>query len=169
MTTAAATKFQLGTAALALAAAATLTPVVAQADSMAPLAPSLTSLSKALGDSAGEPVAYVVCDGPNSTGDCTFVAGASANATADALAASSTGSWLTPIFQNQLWWFGTPNPNPPTGTVIFEFNPLNFIPDFLKPLFGWFENINFESCVGGLSTTIGPYGTVTTSISRGCA
>lgn len=47
------TKFQLGTAALAMAAAAAITPVVAQADSIAPLAPSLTSFFESSGQQRG--------------------------------------------------------------------------------------------------------------------
>lgn len=164
--TTATSKFQLGTAALALAAAATLAPVVAQADSMAPLRPALTSFSQSLGNTAGDPVG-AVCTGTTAA-DCTLVTAEQANALSSANA-SSTSSWLKPVFQNQLWWFGTPNPTPPTQTVVYTFYPLNLVPGFLKPLFGWFENVNYESCILGWTTTIGPYGTVTGSYSRGCA
>ena len=80
-------------------------------------------------------------------------------------------SLLSPssIFQNPLWWFGTPNPTPPTQTTVFQFYPLALIPGFLQPLFGWFGNVNFEFCVAGLTLQIGPYGTVSGSYSRGCA
>ncbi len=159
-------KFQLGTAALALAAAATLAPVVAQADTTAPLRPSLTSFAQGLGDTAGQPVG-VVCSGLDATSACTVVDAAQANALASANATATSGNWFQPIFQNQLWWFGTPNPNPPAQNVILEFQPINI------PLVGWFfglfPNINFEACVGGLTTTIGPYGSTTVSASRGCA
>ncbi len=159
-------KFRLGTAAVALAAAATLIPVVAQADTAAPLRPALTSFAQGLGSTVGEPVG-VVCQGPDGTNDCVVVDAAQANALASANASAS--DWLKPVFQNQLWWFGTPNPNPPTQTPIYTFYPLNLVPGFLKPLFGWFENLNFESCILGWTTTIGPYGTVTGSVSQGCA
>jgi hypothetical protein len=95
--TTATTKLQLGTVALAMAAAAAITPVVAQADSFAPLAPSLTSFSKALGNTAGSSV----CD-VTSGADCTaaVVAGANANASA-----------ADSIFQNNILWLGSQNPN----------------------------------------------------------
>jgi hypothetical protein len=147
---------------MALAAAATLTPVVAQADSIAPLAPSLSSFATALGDSAGQPVG-AVCDGIEA-GDCTLV---TAVPTAAALAGSQQRStledWLQPVFQNQLWWFGTPNPNPPERTVVFTYNPP------LLKLLGWFPDLNFESCFLGFTSVYGPYGSVTGSYSRGCA
>jgi hypothetical protein len=73
------------------------------------------------------------------------------------------------IFQNPLWWFGPANPNPPTQTTVFEFFPLAMVPGFLQPLFGWFKNINFEFCIGGLTLQVGPYGSVSGKYSRGCA
>ena len=160
-----ASRFQLGTAAFVLTAAATLAPVVAQADTAAPLRPALTSFAQGLGETAGQPVG-VVCAGPDATSACTVVDAAQANALASANA-SSSGSWFKSLFQNQLWWFGAPNPNPPTQNVILEFQPVNI------PLVGWFfrlfPNLNFEACVLGFTTTIGPYGTTTISTSRGCA
>ena len=87
-----------------------------------------------------------------------------------AFSASSISSFNpSSIFQNPLWWFGTPNPTPPTQTTVFEFYPLALIPGFLQPFFGWFQSINFEFCVAGLTLQIGPYGTVSGSYSRGCA
>lgn len=160
MTTATA-KLQLGTAALALAAAATLAPVVAQADTTAPLRPALTSFAQSLGGTAGQPV----CAGTD-TSNCVLVSAEQANALAAANATSSS-NWFTPIFQNQLWWFGSPNPNPPTQNVIIDFHPIDL------PIVGWFFNlfpgVNFEVCVAGLTTTIGPYLSTTISTSRGCA
>lgn len=84
---------------------------------------------------------------------------------ASPLAANSslTAGTLQSIFQNRFWWFGTPNPSPPTQTTVFQFFPLTLVPSFLRPLFGWFENINFEACILGLTLRIGPYGTVTGS------
>ena len=158
-------RFQLGTAGLVIAAAASLAPVIAQADVVAPLRPALTSFAQGLGDTAGQPIG-VACDNPDGTGACVLLDAAQANALASANA-TSAGSWFKPIFQNQLWWFGKPNPNPPTQNVILEFQPVNL------PLVGWFfglfPNTNFEACVLGFTTTIGPYGSVTVSTSRGCA
>jgi len=73
------------------------------------------------------------------------------------------------ILQNPFWWFGPPNPTPPTQTPVFTFQPLNLIPGFLRPLFSWFADINYEICVVGFTLHIGPYGTVSGSYGRGCA
>jgi hypothetical protein len=73
------------------------------------------------------------------------------------------------ILQNPLWWFGPPNPTPPPQTPVFTFQPLNLIPGFLRPLFSWFSDINYEVCVAGLTLQIGPYGTISGGYSRGCA
>jgi hypothetical protein len=144
------TRFQTATAACAIAAAAVLTPAaVANADPAAPI------------PMAG--VGSAVCD-PNGPVDCTTVSPfATGPHSLIALSPSST------IFQNGLWWFGTPNPTPPTQTTVFTFYPLALVPGFLQPLFGWFSTINFEACIGGLTLHIGPYGTVSGSYSRGCA
>jgi hypothetical protein len=148
--TAIGTRIQTGTAACVIAAAAILTPAaVANAEPAAPIPMA------GLGTS--------VCD-PSEAADCT---------TAVAPFASNASSlFIGPppnILQNSFWWFGTPNPNPPTQTPVFTFHPLNLIPAFLRPLFGWFATINFEACIGGLTLRIGPYGTVSGSYSRGCA
>ena len=146
-------KFHTGAAALVIAAAAIFTPAtVAQAEPAAPLP------TTGLGSS-------ITCEPAGSPGCPT---------TGSPFAASSSSiSALLPsgstIFQNPLWWFGTPNPTPPTQTTVFQFYPLALIPGFLRPLFGWFEAINFEACIGGLTLRIGPYGTVSGSYSRGCA
>lgn len=150
-----ATKVQVGTAACAIAAAATLVPMpAAQAQPAAPL-------PQAIGSSAGtgSPPVSSDCE-PADSPDC-----------ASALAASSslTASSLQSIIQNRFWWFGTPNPNPPPRTTVFQFYPLALVPSFLRPLFGWFEAINFEACILGFTLRIGPYGTVSGSYGRGCA
>lgn len=150
-----ATKVQVGTAACAIAVAATLAPLpTAQADPVAPL-------PQAIGSSAGtgSPPVSVDCE-PVDSPDC-----ASALAASSSLSATSIQS----ILQNRFWWFGTPNPSPPPQTTVFEFFPLALVPGFLRPLFGWFEAINFEACILGLTLRIGPYGTVSGSYSRGCA
>lgn len=55
------------------------------------------------------------------------------------------------------------------ATPIFEFNPIQFVPGFLRPLYSWFtQNINFGVCVGGVSVKIGPYGRVTATRASSC-
>ena len=78
-----------------------------------------------------------------------------------------------PIFQNRLWWFGTPNPTPPPPAFTNTFEPLADLPGWSRGYYGWYRKLDFEACVLGLSNTItpsvGPYGTSTSSIStRGC-
>ena len=98
--TTATTKIQLGAAAVAMAAAATLAPVVAQADSIA-LAPSLTSISKAVGSAAGQ--------------------GVTVNRKTRAVKAGSG-------IQTKFLWIGTPNPRPPSPQIpVGTFKPLNAV------------------------------------------
>lgn len=82
---------------------------------------------------------------------------------------SATGA--NPLFQNPLIWLGTPNPTPPPSALFRAFEPLASLPGFSQPYFGWFQNLNFEACVLGLSSSVsvagGPYGTSTTSMT-GC-
>jgi len=161
--TTATTKLQLGTVALAMAATAAITPMVAQADTFAPLAPSLTSFSKALGNTAGS----AVCD-VTSGADCTaaVVAGANANATAG-----------NSIFQNNIIWLGSQNPtfyNSPNTVEVWTFQPLNAI-KWAEPLipavFAWFNAQESSSCFAGITTSLGgPYsapGTYTHSYNHG--
>lgn len=86
---------------------------------------------------------------------------------------SSASTGTNPLIQNKLWWFGTPNPNPPPSTVISQTSPLADLPGWMQPSFGWFTDNNIEACVLGMGHTtvgtVGPYGTATTSVStRGC-
>ena len=79
-----------------------------------------------------------------------------------------------PIFQNRLWWFGTPNPTPPPPAFTNTFEPLADLPGWSRGYYGWYRKLDFEACVLGLSNTItpsvGPYGTSTTRFSSsGCA
>jgi len=150
--TTATTKLQLGTVALAMAAAAAITPVVAQADSFAPLAPSLTSFAKALGSSAGSDVCDVA-----SGADCTaaVVAGAQANA-----AAPGANS----LFQNNIIWLGSQNPafyNNADTVEVWTFTPLNAVlwaKPFLPGLWTWFDAQSDSSCFAGITTSLGgPY------------
>src|SRR3954452_8745030 len=143
--TAFATRIQTGTAACVIAAAAVLTPTaVAHAGPAAPL--------PAGGGGAG------LC-GPEASPNC--------DVTVTPFAIPSGPSSIVtgnhPILQNPLWWFGTPNPNPPTQTTVFTFYPLALLPGFIRPFFGWFNDINFETCIAGLRLHVGPYGTVTGS------
>jgi len=147
------TKLQVGAAACVIATAAVLTPgAVAQADPV--VTPSL-----AVGGSAGGATLISPNCDPVATPDCV----ASFAPSIMALPGGNT------ILQNPLWWFGPPNPSPPTQTTVFTFFPLALIPGFLQPLFSWFGDINYEICIAGLTLQIGPYGTVTGSYSRGCA
>jgi hypothetical protein len=147
------TKFQMGTAACVIAAAAALTPAaVATAQPPAPI-PMV-----GIGGAACDPVGLVCGDSGADNG----APGAGARSSLSAGAPNN-------IFQNPLWWFGTPNPNPPPQTQVVTFYPLALLPAFIRPLFGWFENANFEACIGGLTLHIGPYGALSGSYSRGCA
>ena len=151
-----ATKLQIGTAACAIAAAAVLTPAaVAHADPVAPVSIS------ALGARAG--AVEQDCD-PAGSPDCES---SPTLMFAPNFSASSVGP--SSIFQNDLWWFGPANPNPPPRTTVFAFTPLSLIPGFLQPLYGWFtQNLNFEACVAGVSVKVGPYGSVSGSIGSHC-
>lgn len=87
-------------------------------------------------------------------------------------ASTGTGKGVNPgtIFQNSIWWFGTPNPNPPPDIQVFEFTPLTALPEFIRPLSGWWtdSSVGFSGCMLGATVRIGPYGTVTTS-ADGCS
>jgi len=151
-----ATKLHIGTAACALTAAAVLAPLpAAQADPAAPI--PLASTPGSVGGSAGGGASLLAPCDPTTSPDCAGLAATFA------LPGGNT------LFQNPLWWFGTPNPNPPTQTPVFTFYPLNLLPSFIRPLFGWFANLNFEACAFGFTLHVGPYGAVSGSYSRGCA
>lgn len=131
------TKFQVGAATAAIAAAAVLTPAaVAQArPDLMPATPVLNMISTDMfgTDPILGPVSFSM-DTPCVTADPACVAGL---AGFSALAA------------------------PGGPTTIFEFSPLSFVPGFLKPIVGWFLNFipRFSICIGGLGASIGPYGT----------
>ena len=151
-------KLSIGVATCAMAAAATLTPI--------PLAQALPVPApvSALGGGAGQ----------LDNDDCVTITGApcsSAFISAAAIgpSASSPGSIVRSIFQNDLWWIGQANPNPPARSDILVFTPLSLVPGFLKPAYSWFtQNLNFEACFLGATVTVGPYGTTSLSIGRGC-
>jgi hypothetical protein len=134
-------KIQIGVAACAIAAAAAFAPAgVAQAD---PAVPVPQVVGSALGSAL-----LPECEAGEP--DCDAIAGGT-------------------LFQNRFVWFGIPNPNPPDRQTVFTFTPIALIPGFLRPLWGFFtQNLNFEACVLGVSVQIGPYGSVTGSIGRGC-
>lgn len=70
-----------------------------------------------------------------------------------------------------LFYIGGVKANPPARYDFFVFNPtvpLSLIPVLGPPLAGWFASLNFEACVGGVGARIGPYGSVSASIGRGC-
>lgn len=152
------TKFNASAAALAIAGAAVLTPpLVANAEPV-----GATQIAQTLGSaaSANDNLWYLEND----------QATAARAGLATSAAAASAPSFNS-IFQNRLIWIGPANPNPPAGTkTVFEFAPLALIPGFLRPLYSWFtQSLNFQICIGGISAKVGPYGTISGSVSsRGC-
>lgn len=50
-----------------------------------------------------------------------------------------------PLFQNPLWWFGTPNPTPPSSSFNPSFLPPISLPAFTQPLFGWLQDGDFQA------------------------
>jgi hypothetical protein len=158
-----------------MAAAAAITPVVAQADSFAPLAPSLTSFAKALGSTAGSGV----CDVTSGV-DCTSAVNAAVVASKQASATGDT------IFKNNITWWGGPTlPGPtqnanywndPKTIITSTWTPLNaflFLEPLIPGVFAWWNSQSSQSCVLGITTSLGgPYsaaGTFTSSYNRsGC-
>ena len=168
------TKLKIGTAVVAGIAVAGLTPVIAQAE------PDDTpgTGSASVGTSAGKaPTRSGRSNKPKAAAPSSNLSPStdpapSTDPSADATA-SATGS--NPLIQNPLIWVGQPNPAPPPGTTIYEFEPLADLPEFSRPMFGWMKDFEFEACVLGLSSVsrgqnvVGPYGTSTTGFSSsGC-
>jgi hypothetical protein len=174
--TTATSKIWLSAGAFAIAAAAALSPVVAQA------APADDTDSSAVGDSAGTPAraaAKTGRGGSAAASNANAGANAGANASAGAPRAAVNGADAPsagalgprPLFQNPLWWFGTPNPTPPAPLYTRTFEPLSSLPGWSNQYYGWYRNLNFEACVLGLGSTTnvaGPYGTSTSTVSLGC-
>ena len=158
-------KLLIGVGAFAFAAAASLTPLVAQADPASDTDSSASADAGSVGNAAGRKPARAT----RGSADRAEAPRATVNG-ARATAANALGP--NPLFQNPLWWFGTPNPNPPppVGTPR-TFEPLASLPGWSLPYYGWYRDLNFEACVLGLSNTItpsvGPYGTSTSTISTG--
>lgn len=137
-------KLSIGVASCAMVAAATLTPVTVASVAHA------ESPTGVVGSSFAQPA----CD--PATAICP-------QAVVQATASPNN------IFQNQFWWIGPANPNPPARSDILVFTPLSLIPGFLKPAYSWFtQNLNFQACFLGATVTVGPYGTTSLSVGRGC-
>jgi len=191
--TTAVNKIWLATGAFALAAAAVLTPLVAQADPANPSNPGIGSAAGApttkkgnsnRGSARPAPVAPaapgdvalatpgdVALATPGDVAPATPGAPAAKGKASSSRRAAATGP--NPLFQNSLWWFGTPNPTPPPASYTRTFEPLAGLPGFSQPFFGWYKNLNFEACILGVGnttvTSVGPYGTSTSSVStNGC-
>jgi hypothetical protein len=169
--------------AFALAATAVLVPVAAQADpagdtDSSSASSDASSASSDVGSAAGRKAGRTNRGGTRSATNDAAGTGVStppesvvsgARDATGAPAANNTGS--NPLFQNPLWWFGTPNPTPPPAVASRNFDALSSLPGWARSYYGWYENLNFEACVLGLSSTIqpniGPYGNSTSSISTG--
>lgn len=149
-------KVSIGMASAAIAAAATLVPApIAQAQ---PVPAPISALGGQLGQ-LDEPACVTVTGAP-----CSNFAAA-----VGPTAAPSPSSVIRSIFQNEFWWVGTANPNPPARSDILVFTPLSLVPGFLKPAYSWFtQNLNFEACFLGGTFTVGPYGRTSLSVGRGC-
>ncbi len=59
---------------------------------------------------------------------------------------------------DDFFWPGQLPDDAPFYPNVFTFSPFSLIPGFIKPLFGWFMQVNFEACIFGLSVSIGPFG-----------
>jgi hypothetical protein len=158
-------KINLSVAAVAMVGAAVLAPSIAQATPSLPLAPTADADDDAgVGSSAGKSSRRAARGAAERNAPAADAGAPSARA-----GAKATGS--NPLLQNSLWWFGTPNPNPPATIYDRTFTPLANLPEWSLPSYGWYRNLNFEACVLGLGTTItpsiGPYGTSTNSVSTG--
>ena len=157
-------KLLIGVGAFAFAAAASLTPLVAQADPASDTDSSASADAGSVGNAAGRKPARAT----RGSADRAEAPRATVNG-ARATAANALGP--NPLFQNPLWWFGTPNAAAPTPVYTNTFEPLASLPGWAQSYYGWYRNLDFEACVLGLSSTItpsvGPYGTSTSSISTG--
>ena len=157
-------KLLIGVGAFAFAAAASLTPLVAQAEPASDTDSSATADAGAVGNAAGRKPARAT----RGSADRAQTPQATVNG-ARATAANALGP--NPLFQNPLWWFGTPNPTPPPSVASRNFDALSSLPGWARSYYGWYEDLDFEACVLGLSSTIspnvGPYGNSTSSISTG--
>ena len=170
-------KLLIGVGAFAFAAAASLTPLVAQADPASDTDSSASADAGSVGNAAGRKPARATrasvgnAQAPQAQ---TPQAPQAPQATVNGARAAGPGAQAfgsNPLIQNPLWWFGTPNAAAPTPIYTNTFKPLASLPDWALGYYGWYRDLNFEACVLGLSSTItpsvGPYGTSTSSISTG--
>jgi len=157
-------KLLIGVGAFAFAAAASLTPLVAQAEPASDTDSSAAADAGDVGSAAGRKPARAT----RGSADRAQAPQATVNG-ARATAANALGP--NPLFQNPLWWFGTPNADAPLPAYTRTFEPLSSLPGWSQTYYGWYRDLDFEACVLGLSSTItpsvGPYGTSTSSISTG--
>lgn len=85
----------------------------------------------------------------------------------DAAKAASAQAAATPALQNNIIWFGSPNLNfinNANTITVWTFTPLDSIlwaKPYIPGLWGWFNNQSSQSCIAGISTVLGPYGTFT--------
>lgn len=144
-------KINSGVAAGLICAAATLSPVTtANADTGIA---SAGTLGSQVGSAQCVPTATTPCD---PIGLPTAAAVAAADPT-----------FPDSLIQNRFWWLGPANDHPRSEILVFT--PLSLVPGFLKPAYSWFtQNWDVELCVFGLTGTLGPYGTTTLSVGRGC-
>ena len=170
-------KLLIGVGAFAFAAAASLTPLVAQADPASDTDSSASADAGSVGNAAGRKPARAT---RGSVGNAqapqaqTPQALQTPQATVNGARAAGPGAQAlgsNPLIQNPLWWFGTPNPTPPPSVASRNFDALASLPGWARNYYGWYEDLNFEACVLGLSSTIspnlGPYGNSTSSVSTG--
>lgn len=68
---------------------------------------------------------------------------------------------------NPMTWFGPAGPFGPSA-IVTTFSMMSLIPGFVAPLTGFFADTNFSACTLGMFMTVGPYGSVTSGMSRGC-
>ena len=180
-------KLLIGVGAFAFAAAASLTPLVAQADPASDTDSSASADSGTSSDAAG-----TTSDAAGATSEVGNAAGrkpakstrggtprAGANTPPQSIVSGARPETVpeagalgpNPLFQNPLIWLGTPNPDAPLPVYTRTFEPLADLPDWAQSYYGWYRDLNFEACVLGLSSTItpsvGPYGTSTSSVSTG--
>ena len=179
--------------AFALAATAVLVPVAAQAepdgDSDSSATSDTSSATSDVGSAAGRAPARANRGAARRGAATNGAPGAGPSAPPESIIsgvspsdAPTTGASTTkapaannfgpnPLFQNPLWWFGTPNPTPPPPAFTNTFEPLADLPGWSRGYYGWYRKLDFEACVLGLSNTItpsvGPYGTSTSSIGTG--
>ncbi|CAN1530383.1 hypothetical protein MCEMAEM6B_01385 [Mycobacteriaceae bacterium] len=168
-------KLLIGVGAIALAATASLSPLVAQAEPAGDTDSSASADAGSVGNAAGRKPARATrgsagnAQAPQAPQAQTPQAPQTSVNGARSTAANALGP--NPLFQNPLWWFGTPNADAPEPVVARNFDALASLPDWARSYYGWYENLNFEACVLGLSSTIspvlGPYGNSTSAVSTG--